>query len=73
MESYLIRPHKRTNGSCPYCEGNKLDNFTFVKNTKSNNIIEKHEICDKYSMLGLNSGVRYPLQNPLDSDSSSYM
>lgn len=73
MENYSTRPHKRINGSCPYCEGNKLDNFTFVKNSKGNNIIEKHEICDKYSMLSLNSGVRYPLQEPTNPDSSSYM
>lgn len=68
-----MRPHKRDNGSCPYCQGSQMTNFTFVKNVKDGQVIEIHQTCDKYSHLNVNTGIRYPLQNPSDQNSTAYI
>lgn len=65
------RPHKKVNGDCPYCESS--DSFITEGEYRGLFLIQKHTACNKYSHLHKHNGIRYPLQNPTDQNSSSYI
>ncbi len=68
MENYT-KPKSKLNGECPYCGG--LSSFTDEKMYRKLKI-QKHS-CDKYSAFNVNTGIRYPLQESANPDSTPYI
>jgi len=61
---------KQTSGSCPYCFGTS---FSEGSERRPRQRVDKCNACDKYSVLNLNNGTRYPLTKPDDESSSPHM
>lgn len=66
MGSYMMY-NKNTNGLCPYCKN--ANNFSILGNRRPFQLLNKCNVCNKYSILNERNGTRYPLEDPLNSES----
>ena len=73
MENYLTKRYFRNvNAECPYC--NKPDGeFVDACINRPQHLIQKHSVCNLYSMLNEKNDARYPLHKPDDMNSEPYI
>ena len=64
-----MKETKRLDGKCPYCQS---DSFSQGENRRPGQRVDECNICNKFSVLSLRSGTRYPLSIPTDVNSPPY-
>lgn len=58
--------HKQASGVCPYCSGASFSEGDLRRPMQR---VDRCNACDKYSVLNLRNGARYPVSDPTDAES----
>lgn len=59
-------PHKKVDGKCPYCASN---NFLNGAERKPGQRVDRCNVCNQYSVFVPVTSIRYPLDDPQNSQS----